>query len=203
MTDVDEADLLERLRAGEESAYEDLVRSVGPRLLAVARRIVRNDDDAREVVQETFAQAFQKLHSFEGRSKLSTWLHRIAVNFALMRVRKRGRDALSRDETLVDSLQPNFDEWGCRVGSPLPVVPDPERNAIAREELLHVAEALDALPDAYRALLIMSDVEGLSGQEIAEIEGTTANTAKVRVHRARSALRALVGRKSGRGAKTR
>src|SRR4029078_5197116 len=92
----DEATLVAQLRNGDEAAFEQVVRSYGGRPLAVARRIVGSEEHARDVVQDAFMNAFRSLDRFEGNAKLSTWLHRIVVNAALMRLRTRKRDADSR-----------------------------------------------------------------------------------------------------------
>src|SRR5205085_3204271 len=103
-----DADLVARLRAGDEAAYETLVREQGGRMLSVARRLLRDEDEARDAVQESFLSAFRSIGSFEGHSRLSTWLHRIVVNTALMRLRKRK----SRRETSIDELLPKFSGEG-------------------------------------------------------------------------------------------
>jgi len=101
---LDEPQLVARLRAGEESAFEQLVRSTSGRLLAAARRLLRNEEDARDAVQSAFIRAFQSLSRFREESRLSTWLHRILVNEALMRLRSRARG----EEESIDPLLPTF-----------------------------------------------------------------------------------------------
>ena len=100
----DELKLLARLRANEESAFEELVRTFSPRLMAVARRIVGNDEDTRDVIQEAFLSAFRSLDRFAGEAKLSTWLHRIVINTALMKLRRRRR----KPEESIEPLLPAF-----------------------------------------------------------------------------------------------
>src|SRR6266852_2001348 len=114
--DDGEADLLAALRAGEASAYEETVRRFSPRLLATTQRILRNEDDARDAVQDTFLSAFRGLDQFAGQSKLATWLHRIAVNAALMKLRKRRQ----LHEQSIDHLLPRFSGDGHHVE---PIVP--------------------------------------------------------------------------------
>mgnify|MGYP003445826784 CR=1 FL=1 len=97
----DEAGLIAQLRAGDQAAYEQVVRTYGGRLLAVTRRIVGSDEDARDIVQDAFLNAFKNLDKFEGNSRFSTWLHRIAVNAALMKLRTRKR----RPEQSIEALQ--------------------------------------------------------------------------------------------------
>ena len=101
---ADEAELVLALRAGDSAAYERLVRTYGNWLLAVARRILHNEEDARDAVQEAFLSAFRGLAKFDGASRLSTWLHRIAINAALMRLRSKRR----RPEASLDGLLPRF-----------------------------------------------------------------------------------------------
>src|SRR5687767_13735229 len=108
---VDEKALVEALRAGDEWAFETMVRQFGGRLLAVARRLTRNDEDARDVVQTAYLSAFRALSAFEGTCQLSTWLHRIVVNTALMRLRSRRR----KPEESIDVLLPPFQDDGHHV----------------------------------------------------------------------------------------
>src|SRR5580765_1061195 len=110
---VDEALLVSRLRARDERAFEDLVRTFGGRLLSVARRFTRNDEDAQDVLQSAYLSAFRALNDFEGACRLSTWLHRIVVNAALMKLRSRRR----KPEESIDALLPAFHEDGHHVES--------------------------------------------------------------------------------------
>src|SRR5262245_22430058 len=105
---TDEADLHRRLRAGEPAAFETLVRANIGRMLAVARRLLRHEEDARDAVQEAFLSAFRALPQFDGAARLSTWLHRIAVNAALGRLRKQKR----HPEQPIDELLPDFQDDG-------------------------------------------------------------------------------------------
>src|SRR5262249_13559072 len=100
MVAMDDDALVERLRAGESEAFEELVRMYGGRLLAVARRYMRTEEDAQDVVQTAYLNAFRALSQFEGSCQLSTWLHRIVVNAALMRLRSRRR----RPEESIEDL---------------------------------------------------------------------------------------------------
>src|SRR5512147_2223050 len=103
-----ETDLIAGLRRGDEASYEQLVREHGGAMLAVARRYLRTEDDARDVVQEAMLSAFRGIARFSADAKLSTWLHRIVVNCALMRLRSRRR----RPEDAIEDLLPSFDEQG-------------------------------------------------------------------------------------------
>jgi RNA polymerase sigma-70 factor (ECF subfamily) len=184
----DEAQLLEALRGGDESAYERLVRELGGRMLAVARRFVRQDDEAEDIVQEAFIQAFKNIDRFEGGSKLSTWLHRITVNAALMRLRKKSR----RKEVAIEDLLPSFLDDGHRAEIGEPWTERGEDVAIREETRTLVRESIDRLPDSYRNVLLLRDIEQLDTAETAETLGITVNATKTRLHRARQALRDLL-----------
>ncbi len=185
---LDESTLLERLRAGDDMAYAELVRAYGGRLLAVTRRYLRDEEDARDAVQEAFLSAFKALDRFHGDSKISTWLHRIAVNAALMKIRSRQR----KPETPIDDLLPTFMEDGHHSQ---PVAPWKEGadTLIARGETRElVRRKIDELPENYRNVLLLRDIEELDTAETARMLGITPNAVKIRLHRARQALRTLL-----------
>lgn len=186
--DAEEAALVSALRAGDEAAYEQMVRRYGARLLATAMRLMKREDDAADVVQEAYLSAFRAIDRFGGESRLSTWLHRIVVNAALMRIRSRRR----RREESIDDLLPHFDETGYFAEPPT------DWGACA-EELLErkgsramVRAAIEKLPESYRTVLVLRDIEELDTEEVAQALGLTANAVKVRLHRARQALRSLI-----------
>ncbi len=180
--------LLTRLRCGEPEAFEALVRGETPRLLAVARRMLRSEEDARDAVQEAFINAFKGLDSFVGSCQLSTWLHRITVNVSLMKLRSRRRGP----EESIEGLLPTFLEDGHHATHP----PEWRDDALSlmerREEREFVRACIDELPDGYRTVLILRDIEELDTEETARALGMTANAVKVRLHRARQALRSLL-----------
>jgi RNA polymerase sigma-70 factor (ECF subfamily) len=180
-----EAALLERLRAGEDAAFEELVRTHGGRMLAVARRFLRSEDDAQDAVQDAFLSAFKALDRFEGKSRLSTWLHRIVVNASLMKIRRRKR----KPETSLEDLQPGYREDGRIADPPEPWVLPADRTAERNEIFRKVRAAIDELPDNYRTVLLLRDIEELDTAETAELLGVTPNAVKIRLHRARLALR--------------
>lgn len=183
-----ESTLLARLRAGDEGAFETWVRAETPRMLGSARRILRNEEDAREAVQESFLQAFRALGDFAGQARLSTWLHRITINAALMQLRRRRR----HPEQSIEELLPRFTEDGHRVdpGPRWPALPD---DAVDRGELRRVLqECYDRLPEPQRLVLLLRDVEGLDTDEAAAVLGVGRNAVKMRLHRARQALRTLL-----------
>jgi RNA polymerase sigma-70 factor (ECF subfamily) len=183
----DEA-LLAALRSGDPAAFERLVRAHGGRMLAVARRFLRNDEDAQDAVQEAFLSAFRSLRGFEGGARLSTWLHRIVVNFALMKIRSRKR----RPEESIDYLLPRFKDDGHPVEEPREWRPDCEAQLASREIRDLVRRCIDTLPERYRMVLMMRDVEEMDTAEVAKALDATENAVKIRLHRARQALRAVL-----------
>jgi len=184
----DEGRLLADLRAGEPSAYEALVRHHGGRLLSMARRFLRNEDDSAEAVQEAFLSAFRSLHTFGGQSSLGTWLHRIVVNVSLMKLRAQSRWR----EVPLDDLLPTFDETGHHK-RPVRPWPEPAPALVARQEMRgRVRACIDRLPDAYRTVLLLRDIEELDTEQAAEQLGISPGAVKTRLHRARQALRTLL-----------
>ena len=178
---------LAALARRDEGAWSELVRSAGPRMLAAARRIVRDEAAAEDVVQEAFVQAFRNISRFEGRSSVPTWLHRITINAALAKLRSERR----HPEESIEPLLPVFDRSGYRVAVG-PVTRDPEELAGRSEARQILRDSIDLLPESYRTVLVLRDLEELSGEETAGILETTPNVVKVRLHRARAALKALV-----------
>lgn len=184
----DEAKLLERLRAGDDAAYEELVRRYGARMLAVAQRMLRNREDAREIVQEAYLSAFRAIHRFAGGSRISTWLHRIVVNAALMRLRSRRR----KPEESIEDLLPAFLPDGHQA---TPATPWTETafEQMERAELRQtVREAIARLPEGYRIVLVLRDIEGFDTEETGRMLEITPSAVKTRLHRARQALRTLL-----------
>lgn len=183
----DEAALLEGLRAGDDDAYETLLRTYSGRMLAVARRFLTSKEDARDAVQEAFISAFRSMDRFEGGSRISTWLHRIVVNACLMRLRTRRR----KPEESIDDLLPKFAADGH--------MPVPSRGWEGADQLIEqgetrqlVRDAIDRLPEAYRTVLLLRDIEEFDTEQTAEAMGLSKAAVKTRLHRARQALRQLL-----------
>src|SRR5688500_19333559 len=148
----DETALIAQLRKGDEAAFERVVRQYGGRLLAVARRIVGTEEDARDVVQDAFLNAFKNLARFEGNAKLSTWLHRIAVNAALMKLRTRKR----KPEQPIDTMLPGFLDDG-HFEERFQSWEEPVDAALERAENRALGrQKIDALPDSHRTVLVMT-----------------------------------------------
>jgi RNA polymerase sigma-70 factor (ECF subfamily) len=185
--ETDDAVLVARLRADDELAYDEMVHRFGPRMLSVARRLLNNEQDAQDAVQDAFLSAFRSINSFQGDAKLATWLHRIVVNAALMKLRSKRR----KPESAIDDLMPKYNEDGHRQTSgDWRVTHDTAvQTGEIREQVLH---AIDQLPELYREILLLRDIEELSTEESAQQLGITEGAVKTRLHRARLALRELL-----------
>ena len=182
-----DAELVARLQRGDDSAFEDIVRAHSGRLLSVARRFLGNDEDARDAVQDAFIRAYKAIHTFEARAQLYTWLHRILVNTALMKLRERRR----RPTESIEDLLPTYTNDGHQAVASR----DWSDAVLERKETAGIVrEAIAMLPDQYREVLVLRDIEDKDTAEAAEILGTTSNVVKVRLHRARQALRTLLDR---------
>jgi RNA polymerase sigma-70 factor (ECF subfamily) len=187
ITREDEAHLVELARAGDAVAHQKFVTQYGPAMMAVARRFMRCDDDCNDAVQDAFISAFRSLTKFEANSRLSTWLHRITVNACLMKLRSAG----ARRESSIEELLPTFDSTGHHARR-VAAVHLPEEDIEAEETRAAVRHAIDQLPDAYRIILLMRDIEGLDTADTARLLATTENNVKTRLHRARQALRTIL-----------
>lgn len=188
--DPEETRLVAALRAGDAAAFEAVVRRQSGPLLAAARRILASEDDARDAVQEAFVSAYRGIAGFDGASRLSTWLHRIVVNAALMKLRSRRR----RPEEPLDDLLPCFDENGAWTSGMAQQPGSPEVLVASRQTRELVQRCIARLPDVYRVVLVLRDIEDRDTGEVAEQLGVTPNAVKIRLHRARQALRTLLER---------
>ena len=181
--------LLARLARGEASAVETLMERYGGRCYRLAFGVVRNAADAEEIVQDVFLNVMRKHASFEGRSALGSWIHRITVNTALNK--RRGKR--SEVEIPLEDYLPTFKPDGHREGERALLVADwsqsPDHELTSAEIRRVVREGIELLPPPYRAILVMRDVEELSNEETAEALGETVAAVKSRLHRARMALR--------------
>lgn len=190
LSGIDEEALLAGLRAGDDRAYEQMVRTFGGRLLAVAQRILRSEEDARDAVQTAYLSAFRSIDRFEGGCRLSTWLHRIVVNAALMKLRSRRR----RPEESIEPLLPTYLDDGHHVEQ-FSKADLPADAVLERAETHAVVRAcIRQLPDRYRSILVMRDIEDVSNGDVAQMLGVTPNAVKIRLHRARQALTTLLRR---------
>ena len=183
----DDVELVARLRAGDGAAFEELVRGHGGRMLAVARRFLP-EEDARDAVQDALLSVTRAIDKFEGGSRLSTWLHRIVVNAALMKLRTRKR----RPEQSIEDLLPSFLEDG-HAAEPASPWRDTGLESLERQEVRDLVRAsIQQLPESYRAVLLLRDIEERDTHEAADLLDITPANVKVRLHRARQALRTLL-----------
>lgn len=180
--------LLAGLRAGDDTAFEELVRSHGGRMLAVARRLLRHEEDARDALQEAFAAVFRSVGDFAGSSQLSTWLHRIVVNCCLMRLRRRK----GKEEESIEDLLPRFHEDGHQVPASIIWDGSPDDWLQRSEICALVRQCIDRLPEGYRNVLLLRDIEEMDTRAVSDLLGISENAVKVRLHRARQALRTLL-----------
>lgn len=190
-----ETRLVARLRNSDPVALEALMERYASRVYRVAYGITRCEEDAEEVVQDVFLRLARKIDTFEGRSALGTWIYRIAVNAAL--IKRRGKRF--ELEVKLDDFLPAFREDGHREGDRADVLRDwsqsPEAALLSRETRQILDEAIASLPDHYRAVLVLRDVEGLSNEEVAEAVGESVPSVKSRLHRARMVLREQLTRR--------
>jgi RNA polymerase sigma-70 factor (ECF subfamily) len=187
-----DAEVVERVRAGDRALFEILMRRHNVRLYRAARAVLKNEHDVEDVMQQAYINAFTHLHQFEERSQFSTWLIRIGLNEAFARRRKvqAAESREERDSHVSDDRQEVIDA----VAS---MQPDPERQAYARELHRVLEDAVDALPDTYRTVFMLRDVEGLSTSETGEGLGLGEEAVKTRLHRARAMIRRAVTARIG------
>ena len=192
MTDTtvqDDRTLLARAQGGEMSAFEELVGRHEDKVYGLALRMTRSEADAAEITQDTFLSAYQHLAEFRGEAAFGSWVHRIAANNALMRLRRqRVLDIVSDD-----LAGPEFTERGSLAEAPETDWSRRADDKILDEELGRAIQAAtDALPEGYREVFLLKDVEGLSYEEISEMVGISVPAVKSRLHRARLALREAI-----------
>jgi RNA polymerase sigma-70 factor (ECF subfamily) len=186
----DDSRLVERLQQGDPDAFEVLVRTHSGRLLSVARRFLPTEQDAQDALQDAFIQAFRAIGTFEERAQLHTWLHRIVVNCALMKLRQRRR----KPERSIEDLLPTFAADGHQASE----AREWSDAVLERKESTRLVRAAIAkLPELYRTVLVLRDIEERDTAETALLLDTSPNVVKVRLHRARQALRTLLDHEFG------
>ncbi len=186
--------LVERVRGGDIAAYDTLVRKYERQIFRIAQHITQNREDAEDVMQDAFLKAYEKLDQFQGNSKFYTWLVRIAVNESLMRLRKRRTaKTVSMDEDVATdegSVPRDFADWA----------PNPEQNYTQAELAEILKKTIQGLPQGFRVVFVLRDVDGLSTEETAETLGLSVPAVKSRLLRARLQLRERLTRYFGRRA---
>jgi RNA polymerase sigma-70 factor (ECF subfamily) len=184
-----DAELVELARHGDEAAIRAIIQRHNRRLFRVARAIIRNDADAEDIVQATYVRAFTSLAAFRGEAQFSTWLTRIAVNETLGRVRRR-RNTTGLEEL---DMQRGGSDGGEVVQFPtFASVADPETELSRHQARILLESAVDGLPDDFRTVFVLREVEGMSTQETALHLDIRPETVKTRLHRARKLMRAAI-----------
>ena len=180
--------LVQAAQKGDVGAFEQLIKKYDRNVFRIAQHITQNREDAEDVVQDAFLKAYQKLDQFQGNSKFYTWIVRIAVNEALMKLRKRKSDKLvSMDEdveTDEGTITREFADWS----------PNPEQQYNQAELNDILSRTIQGLPASFRTVFVLRDVEGLSTEETAEMLGLSVPAVKSRLLRARLQLRERLSR---------
>jgi RNA polymerase sigma-70 factor (ECF subfamily) len=193
----DENLLLKNAAAGDAAALESLMGRYSGRVYRLAYGITRNSADAEEIVQDVFLQMVRKGGDFEGRAMLGSWIYRVTTNVALNKRRGKRREV----ETSLEDCLPTWEADGHRSGARDFLVADwsrrPDHELLTGESRRLLEEAIDRLPEHYRAVLVLRDVEELSSDEVASIVGDSVSAVKTRLHRARMALREILTRRLG------
>lgn len=188
MPQVDEATLIERVKNGDQQAFEDLVSRYENKVYRLAIKLTRNETLAEEVMQEVFIKIYEKIGTFRGESALSSWIYRIAANacFAKLNLEKRHQHA-DLEETM-----PQAEIALLERQDSTPEAPD--RPLLANEALSVISRAIERLPEDFRVVLTLRDVEGMSNEEVARVLDLSVPAVKSRLHRARLLLRKKLAR---------
>lgn len=175
-------ELIEEFRAGEQTSFEELLSRYSNKVFSLASRLTRNAEDAEEVLQDVFVTVHRKIASFEGKSSFSSWLYRVTVNAAFMKLRKRRQDL---SVPLEDVVQQSYSVAALK--SPESAFVDAQ--SIRNQMLEALESAIRKLPDDYRPVFILRDVDGLTSREVSKILDLTVPAVKSRLHRSRLMLR--------------
>ncbi len=179
LTGITDEEVVGQVRTGNAALFEILMRRHNQRVYRAARAILGNDTEAEDVMQEAYVRAFTHLDQFENRAKFSTWLTRIAVHEALARVRKSGR---------LESLDSEVESETDMRPEPMSNTRSPEEQLFGKQMQVLLEAAIDALPQAYRSVFVIREIEEMSTAETAEALGVTEEVIKTRLHRARAML---------------
>ncbi len=181
--EIADEEIVRRVVAGERELFELLLRRYNQRIYRAVRAVLRNPDDTEDVMQQAYISAYRYLHQFEGRSGFATWMTKIALREASARNKKNGL-RLQVNDTMNDFPEPS---------------PDPEARAVAADLMQHVEAEVALLPETYRSVLLLREVEGLSTEETAACLEVSVDVVKTRLHRARTMLRDALYRRAGVG----
>lgn len=180
LSHLSDEEVVARVRAGDTGLYEVLMRRYNQRLFRIARSIVRDDHEAEDVMQDAYVRAYASLHQFAARAPFSTWLSKIAVYEAYSRVRERKR---------LHNFAVDLAQEGQTMESVKSSDPDPEQHALSQEAVSFLERAVDTLPEIYRSVFVLREIEGMSTAEAAACLDLSEEAVKVRLLRARQMLR--------------
>jgi len=181
--ELSEAEAIQRAQQGDAEAFERIYRLHNRRVYALCLRMVGNTAEAEDLTQEAFLQLFRKIGTFRGESAFSTWLHRLAVNVVLMRLRKKTLVATSLDE----ATEPDED-----AGGPRKDIGGPDLRLSGSVDRVNLERAVEQLPPGYRSIFVLHDVQGYEHNEIAVIMNCSIGNSKSQLHKARMRLRELL-----------
>ena len=181
--DISEKETIRLAQEGNAAAFEQLYRRYSGRVYCLCLRILKNDSEAEDLTQEAFLQLFRKINTFRGEARFSTWLHRLTINLVLMGLRKKRHPEVSLDATL------ESDEEDSR---PLIEFGGPDLRLSGVIDHVNLTRAIEQLPDGYREVFILHDVEGYEHHEIADILGCSSGNSKSQLYKARLRLRELL-----------
>jgi RNA polymerase sigma-70 factor (ECF subfamily) len=179
-SDISEEEIVRQAQEGNAAAFEQLYRRYNRRVYSICLRILKNDGEAEDLTQDVFLQLFRKIHTFRGEAKFSTWLHRLTTNLVLMGLRKKRYPQVSLDAPLESGEEdstPLMEHGG----------PDPRLSGVL--DHVNLSRAIEQLPDGYKEIFLLHDVEGYEHHEIAEILGCSAGNSKSQLYKARLRLR--------------
>jgi len=171
--------LVRKSQQDDERAFGELVSRYESKVYSLALKMVRNPEDAEDVLQDTFLRAYRGIKSFKGNSTFSTWIYRITANSALMRLRKRQLPTVSIDDADEREAPINIADWA----------PGPVEQMLNQETQAAMTEAIESLPPEFRQVFVLRDIEELSNAEVAEILDLSVAAVKSRLHRARLKVR--------------
>jgi RNA polymerase sigma-70 factor (ECF subfamily) len=178
-TSSTDEELVKKSQQNDERAFGELVGRYESKVYSLAMKMLRNPEDAEDVLQDTFLRAYRGIKSFQGNSTFSTWIYRITANSALMRLRKKQLPTVSIDDADERETPINIADWA----------PGPVEQLLTQETQKAMSEAIEALPPEFRQVFILRDVEELSNAEVADILDLSVAAVKSRLHRARLKVR--------------
>ena len=190
--ELSESEAIERAKQGDGDAFETLYDLHKRRVYSLCLRMTANAAEAEDLTQEAFLQLFRKIGTFRGESAFSTWLHRMAVNVVLMRLRKKNLPIVPLDDPLETEEESSKKEPGA-----------PDLKLTGSVDRMQIQRAVDALPPGYRTIFVLHDVEGYEHNEIAELVGCSIGNSKSQLHKARMKLRDLLKTSRAEKAETR